>query len=187
MLLCAVLIEIVRMSTPPNHLKLWRQFCNLTLTEAADRISCTASALSKLENGRLRVTDRWLHRLATAYGRSPAALLSPPGQHADIQIVPGETSAEDSAAMAKLWQAVPARFRPHLLAVMEGAATGDTEQRAFLDADIHAHEVAATLDIGLNAVQRAHLIERSLKQQAEQQATRDRPGVVVEQGLPENY
>lgn len=175
------------MSTPPNYLKLWRQSSKLTLTEAAERIGCTASALSKLENSRLRLTDGWLHKLGAAYNRSPAALLSAPGQNAEIQIVPGETSPEDLAAMTKLWQAVPERFRPHLLAMMEGVATGDSEQQAFLEADIHAHDIAATIDISLNAAQRLHLIERSLKQKAEQQATRDRPGIVVEQGLPENY
>lgn len=175
------------MSTPPNYLKRWRQFCNLTLTEAAERAGCTASAVSKLENGRLRLTDHWLHRLAAAYNRTPAALLAAPGQNADSHVVPGTTDVEDAAAVAKLWQAMAPRFRRHLLKIMEATATGDAEQQAFLDADIHAHEIAATIDIHLNSAQRLHLIERSLKQRQEEEAHRGRPGVVVEQGLPENY
>jgi|GEM_PF-5778822 len=172
------------MANPPNHLKAWRQFCGQTLIEAAQRARCTASTLSKLENGRLRLTDGWLHRLGEAYSRSPAALLSPPGQLADAA---ASTDLEDAAAMARLWQSLPARFRPHLLAIIEAAANGDGEQQAFLDADIHASDIAAALDINLTATQRLHLIGRGLSQRADREAAGDRQAVIVEQGIPENY
>jgi transcriptional regulator with XRE-family HTH domain len=176
------------MANPPNHLKAWRQFCGQTLVEAAARAHCTASTLSKLENGRLRITDGWLHRLAEAYSRSPAALLGPPGQHADSATPPGGAiDPEDAAAMSRLWQSLPPRFRPHLLAIIAAAGNGDVEQLAFLDADIHASDIALALDINLTASQRLHLIGRGLAQRAEREAAGDRQAVVVEQGIPENY
>ncbi|MBP6819337.1 helix-turn-helix transcriptional regulator [Ferrovibrio sp. MS7] len=175
------------MQTPPNYLKAWRLYSKLTLTEAAERADCTPSALSKLENSRLRVTDKWLHRLAAVYGRSPAALLSAPGLGADTDLVPGNIDPEDAAGVAKAWARLSPSHRTHLLGIIEAVATGDREEQAFLDADIHARDIGSALGLQLKAVQRLHLIERALKQRAEREATAGRTGVVVEQGLPENY
>lgn len=61
-----------------NHLLAWRDRRGLTLQQVADQIGTDKTQISKLENGKRRLTEGWLIRLAKAYGCEPRDLLAAP-------------------------------------------------------------------------------------------------------------
>lgn len=55
-----------------------RQRCQLSMEALAKRVGTSASQINKLEKGERRLTEEWLHRLATALECAPGDLLNNP-------------------------------------------------------------------------------------------------------------
>jgi transcriptional regulator with XRE-family HTH domain len=58
-----------------HYLREWREFCELTQDQAADRANLDRSSLSKIERGEVPYNQDLLERLALAYGCDPSDLL----------------------------------------------------------------------------------------------------------------
>lgn len=61
----------------PNRIKELREARGLTLDQVAEIANTTNQQVSMLENGRRRLTDNWMRRLAPAFGVGPSALMDP--------------------------------------------------------------------------------------------------------------
>jgi transcriptional regulator with XRE-family HTH domain len=58
-----------------NRIKELREARNLTLEQVADAAGTTFQQIHRLENGKRRLTDEWMRRIAPILGVHPAALL----------------------------------------------------------------------------------------------------------------
>jgi len=63
-----------------NHLLAWREHHGMTLQQVSDVIGADKAQISKLENGKRRLTEGWLLRLSQAYKCDPRDLLGPPAE-----------------------------------------------------------------------------------------------------------
>lgn len=66
-----------------NHLKAWREFRRLTQEALAASLDppTTGSVISLLEDGKRKLSPKWLRRLAPALGTTPGFLLEHDPQH----------------------------------------------------------------------------------------------------------
>ncbi len=63
---------------PQTRLREWREYNDLTLEEASERLDLSVSYLSRLERGVRRPSGRALYRLSKRTGLSPYTLLEAP-------------------------------------------------------------------------------------------------------------
>ena len=88
-------------SRPPNHLRAWREFRNLTQAQLAAMIDTEGSVISLLESGDRGLSDKWLRRLAPALATTPGLLLDFDPQDSD-------------QAVLELWGRIPEAHKPAL-------------------------------------------------------------------------
>lgn len=62
------------------YLAEWRDYLRLTQEQVANQIGTNKGQIAKLETGRQRMNDRWIHDLSQTYGIRPGQLLEPPGR-----------------------------------------------------------------------------------------------------------
>jgi transcriptional regulator with XRE-family HTH domain len=74
----------------PNRLREWRTTRRLTMAGLARKISTTASQISKLEKGQVKLNTGWMTRLAAALDIRPVDLMvgaPPPPVHIDVKLL----------------------------------------------------------------------------------------------------
>lgn len=72
---------------PGNYLKAWREHRGLTQQQLADKLDTDKAVISLLENGKRRLDDRWLQRLADVLDTSRGNLLDHPPQDQMAEII----------------------------------------------------------------------------------------------------
>lgn len=58
-----------------NNLRAWREHRHLTQEQLAEKIDSSAGVISDLETGGMKLSDKWLYRLAPALDTTPGFLL----------------------------------------------------------------------------------------------------------------
>ena len=58
-----------------NHLTAWREWRGMTQEQLAEAIGTTASVISLIENGKRRLSLKWLLKLAPALHTSPGMII----------------------------------------------------------------------------------------------------------------
>lgn len=84
-----------------NRIKELREKQGLTLQQVADAAETTLQQIQRLENGKRRLTDEWMRRIAPILGVHPASLLLEfsEGQHSLNETV-------DEALLLEAWRLV---------------------------------------------------------------------------------
>jgi len=90
--------------TGRNLFRKWRDYCQLTKDQVAERTGLPKSTISKLENGRLEYTQGHLEALSHAYGVEPADLIGRlPGAPNELTLLVNRIPPENmDAALAVL-------------------------------------------------------------------------------------
>lgn len=91
---------------PRHYLREWREFRRLTGEQLADKIGTDKTVISLLENGKRRLSDKWLLKLAPALNTSPGFILD----H-DPNNLP--------TAILDVWADIPEERRTQALQVLE--------------------------------------------------------------------
>ncbi len=73
-----------------RKLRHWRRVKGLTLMELADRVGCSESLLSKIENDKVRPSIRILHRLVAALEANVSQLFKEDSPEGDVVVRPAE-------------------------------------------------------------------------------------------------
>lgn len=96
-----------------NRIKELREKRQLTLQQVADGAGTTFQQIFKLENGKRRLTDEWMRRLAPVLGVHPAALLLEfaEGQHSLHESV-------DEALLLEAWRLVDTATKRQVIALL---------------------------------------------------------------------
>jgi transcriptional regulator with XRE-family HTH domain len=74
----AVTLAVQRSSRMHEHLKAWREACDLTQTQVANKLGTTHATVSRWESGVQAIHPKTFRRLADVYGATPAELLVSP-------------------------------------------------------------------------------------------------------------
>jgi transcriptional regulator with XRE-family HTH domain len=90
----------------PHYLKEWREFREMTQDELADVVGTSKSVISDLERGRLRLSDKWLRRLAPALRTNAGHILDSDPNDIDTDIL-------------DIWAAIDERDKATALRVLE--------------------------------------------------------------------
>jgi transcriptional regulator with XRE-family HTH domain len=90
-----------RSSGMANRIKELREKRGLTSQQVADAAGTTVQQIGRLENGKRRLTDEWMRRIAPVLGVHPAALLLEfsEGQHSLNESI-------DEALLLEAWRLV---------------------------------------------------------------------------------
>lgn len=90
----------------PHYLKEWREFREMTQQELADAIGTSKTVISDLERSVLRLSDKWLRKLAPALKTTAGHILDSDPEKLDTDIL-------------DIWASIDIRDRATALRVLE--------------------------------------------------------------------
>jgi transcriptional regulator with XRE-family HTH domain len=93
-------------SRPAHFLRQWREHRRMTQEDLAGMIGTNASVISLLEDGKRRLSDKWLDRLAPALKTSRGAILD-----YDPNSV--------SNTILEIWASIPESSKPQALDILQ--------------------------------------------------------------------
>src|SRR5215510_13779994 len=91
---------------PLHYLREWREFRKMTQEQLAGAIGTNASVISLLEDGKRRLSDKWLTRLAPALKTSRGSILD----H-DPETV--------ATSILEVWNSIPESAKPQALDILQ--------------------------------------------------------------------
>ena len=91
---------------PAHYLREWREHRKMTQEQLAGAIGTNASVISLLEDGKRRLSDKWLTRLAPALRTSRGAILD----------YDPETVA---TSILEVWNSIPESAKPQALDILQ--------------------------------------------------------------------
>lgn len=91
-------------NNPRNYVAAWRRYRSLTQQGLANVLGTTKPTVSRLESGKRGLSEKWLKRLAEAFGTEPAQILGPPPEkehapHEAERQSAGASHTEDTPAI----------------------------------------------------------------------------------------
>lgn len=93
--------------TGRNLFRKWRDHCQLTQDQVAQRTGLPKSTVSKLENGKMEYTQGHLEALAHAYGVEPADLIGRlPGAPQELTLLVSKIPPENREAAITVLKAL---------------------------------------------------------------------------------
>lgn len=93
-------------SNPPNHLRAWREFREMTQEQLAEKAGTTKGVISLIESGDRGLTHKWATRLAPYLGTRPGYLL--------------DNAPEDlPTEFLDLWRDIPDEAKPQARQILE--------------------------------------------------------------------
>jgi transcriptional regulator with XRE-family HTH domain len=91
---------------PAHYLREWREHRKMTQEQLALAIGTNASVISLLEDGKRRLSDKWLNRLAPALKTSRGAILD----HDPDKV---------STSILEIWDAIPDSAKPQAIDILQ--------------------------------------------------------------------